>query len=192
MVGERLARSVRGMAPATLTPDAQPTRSASTPRSSGTRRSSWAPGRRRRDRGAGDVHHCAARQHQSAQHHHDGDRARRGGGRPGAGRRQPQRRGQNKKGPDGKLHDSFSKTEFAVKAGVPTKLRIDNKDDVMHSISSTAAGVSIMVQPGVHTYTLLVNRAGHFRWLCAIPCDSPTKGWAMTHAGYMAGYITAS
>jgi hypothetical protein len=44
----------------------------------------------------------------------------------------------------------------------------------------------------VHTYTLLVSKAGHFRWLCAIPCDSPTKGWAMTHAGYMAGYITAS
>jgi len=100
--------------------------------------------------------------------------------------------GENKKGPDGKLHDSFSKTEFAVKAGVPTKLRIDNKDDVMHSISSTAAGVSIMVQPGVHTYTLLVKQAGHFRWLCVIPCDGPTKGWAMTHAGYMAGYITAS
>ena len=100
--------------------------------------------------------------------------------------------GENKKGPDGKLHDSFSKTNFAVKVGVPTRLRIDNKDDVMHSITSTAAGVEIMVQPGVHTYTLVATKAGHFRWLCTIPCDSPAKGWAMTHAGYMAGYITAS
>jgi heme/copper-type cytochrome/quinol oxidase subunit 2 len=100
--------------------------------------------------------------------------------------------GENKKGPDGKLHDSFSKTDFAVKVGVPTRLRIDNKDDVMHSITSTAGGVNIMVRPGVHTYTLTATRAGHFRWLCVIPCDSPAKGWAMTHAGYMAGYITAT
>ena len=100
--------------------------------------------------------------------------------------------GENKKGPDGKLHDSFSKTDFAVKVGVPARLRIDNKDDVMHSITSAAAGVNIMVRPGVHTYTLVATKAGHFRWLCVIPCDGPTKGWAMTHAGYMAGSITAS
>jgi heme/copper-type cytochrome/quinol oxidase subunit 2 len=100
--------------------------------------------------------------------------------------------GENKKGPDGKLHDSFSKTNFAVKVGQPTHLRIDNTDDVTHSITSTATGVSINVRPGRHTYTLLATKAGRFEWVCVIPCDGPAHGWAMTHPGYMAGYITAS
>jgi hypothetical protein len=100
--------------------------------------------------------------------------------------------GENKMGPDGKKHDSFSKTNFAVKVGQPTRLRIDNKDDVPHTISSPATGVSITVRPGVHTYALVAKNAGRFEWTCALPCDGPTKGWAMNHPGYMAGYITAA
>jgi RimJ/RimL family protein N-acetyltransferase len=100
--------------------------------------------------------------------------------------------GENKRGPDGKMHDSFSKTDFAVKVGQPTRLRITNKDDVPHSITAAAAGVSITVLPGTHTYTLVAKTAGRFEWMCVIPCDSPSKGWAMTHPGYMAGYITAT
>jgi uncharacterized cupredoxin-like copper-binding protein len=100
--------------------------------------------------------------------------------------------GANKMGPDGKLHDSFSKTDFAVKVGQPTRLRIDNADDVPHSITSAATGVSITVRPGVHTYTLVATKPGHFEWVCVIPCDSDANGWAMTHPGYMAGYITAT
>jgi hypothetical protein len=100
--------------------------------------------------------------------------------------------GGNKRGPDGKMHDSFSKTDFAVKVGQPTRLRIDNKDDVPHSITSAAAGVSISVLPGVHTYTIVAKTAGRFEWMCVIPCDSGAHGWAMTHPGYMAGYITAT
>ena len=100
--------------------------------------------------------------------------------------------GSNKRGPDGKLHDSFSKTNFAVKVGQPTTLRIDNTDAGTHSITSPQTGVSIVVLPGVHTYTITATTAGRFEWLCIIPCDSEAKGWAMTHPGYMAGYITAS
>jgi hypothetical protein len=100
--------------------------------------------------------------------------------------------GENKRGPDGKMHDSFSKTDFAVKVGKPTRLRINNHDDVQHSITSAGTGVSITVLPGVHTYTMVAKTAGRFMWMCVIPCDSPAKGWAMTHPGYMAGYITAS
>jgi hypothetical protein len=48
--------------------------------------------------------------------------------------------------------------------------------------------VNVVVKPGVHTYTLLVKSTGHFRWYCMLPCDT----WAMRHAGYMSGYITAS
>ena len=97
-----------------------------------------------------------------------------------------------KRGPDGKMHDAFDVTNFSVKAGQPTQLRIDNKDEGTHSITAPVAGISIIVQPGVHTYTLLVKKTGRFEWKCIIPCDDDTHGWAMTHPGYMAGYITAS
>ncbi|MEA2354656.1 MAG: hypothetical protein QOD61_785 [Solirubrobacteraceae bacterium] len=100
--------------------------------------------------------------------------------------------GSNKRGPDGKLHDSFSTTNFAVKVGQPTTLRINNTDGSPHSITSTAAGVNITVLPGVHTYTIVAKAAGRFEWMCIIPCDSDAHGWAMTHPGYMAGYITAT
>jgi uncharacterized cupredoxin-like copper-binding protein len=100
--------------------------------------------------------------------------------------------GGNKRGPDGKMHDSFSKTNFAVKVGQPTHLRINNTDDVPHSITSAGTGVSITVAPGVHTYTMVAKAAGRFMWMCVIPCDSGANGWAMTHPGYMAGYITAT
>jgi hypothetical protein len=100
--------------------------------------------------------------------------------------------GGNKRGPDGKLHDSFSKTNFAVKVGQPTHLRIDNKDASTHSITSPQTGVSIVILPGIHTYTIKATTAGRFEWLCIIPCDSDARGWAMAHPGYMAGYITAT
>jgi uncharacterized cupredoxin-like copper-binding protein len=100
--------------------------------------------------------------------------------------------GSNKRGPDGKMHDSFSKTNFAVQVGKPTQLRIDNKDEGTHSITAPGTGVAIVVLPGVHTYTIRATTAGRFEWICIIPCDSDAKGWAMTHPGYMAGYITAT
>ncbi len=100
--------------------------------------------------------------------------------------------GENKKGPDGKMHDSFTKTDFAVKVGQPTRLRINNTDSSAHSITAPSTGVSITVRPGLHTYTMVAKTAGRFEWICVIPCDGPAHGWAMTHPGYMAGYITAT
>lgn len=100
--------------------------------------------------------------------------------------------GGSKRGPEGKMHDAFSKTDFEVKAGQPTKLVIDNKDSGTHSITSPQAGVAIMVLPGKHTYTLTAKTAGKFEWVCIVPCDEDTNGWAMRHPGYMAGYIIAS
>jgi uncharacterized cupredoxin-like copper-binding protein len=97
-----------------------------------------------------------------------------------------------KSGPDGKQHDMFTKTDFAVKVGQPLRLKIDNTDDAPHSISSPVAGVNIITQPGVHTYTLVVSKAGKFQWYCMLPCDSDAGGWAMQHPGYMSGYITAT
>jgi plastocyanin len=98
----------------------------------------------------------------------------------------------SKRGPDGQLHDAFTVTNFAVHVGQPVKLTIDNTDNQPHSITSPAAGVSIIAKPGVHTYTLLVNKSGRFMWYCAYPCDFDAHGWAMTHPGFMSGYITAA
>jgi uncharacterized cupredoxin-like copper-binding protein len=100
--------------------------------------------------------------------------------------------GSYKKGPDGKLHDAFTQTEFAVKVGQPLTLKIDNTDNAPHSITSSVVGVNIIAQPGVHTYTLVVSKAGKFEWSCMLPCDSDANGWAMQNPGYMSGYITAT
>lgn len=100
--------------------------------------------------------------------------------------------GSYKKGPDGQMHDAFTVTNFNVKVGQPQTLKIDNTDDVPHSITSPAAGVNIVAQPGVHTYTLTVDKAGKFEWYCMLPCDGDAHGWAMQHPGYMSGYITAA
>jgi hypothetical protein len=93
-----------------------------------------------------------------------------------------------KPGPEGEKHDAFTVTEFTVKVGQPQQLRIDNTDEVPHSITSPGAGVNIVVMPGIHTYTLLVKHAGAFLWFCTFQCDE----WAMQHPGYMSGYITAT
>lgn len=95
---------------------------------------------------------------------------------------------EGKRGPEGKLHDVFTVTNFSVKAGQPVTLRIDNTDTATHTITAAEAGVDIKVAPGTHDYTLLVSKAGRFEWNCMLPCDE----WAMSHVGYMAGYITAS
>jgi plastocyanin len=92
-----------------------------------------------------------------------------------------------KPGPGGKLHDAFSVTNFTVRAGKPVTLVIDNTDNAKHSITASAAGVNIVVRPGVHTYTLLVHKQGRFEWICAFPCDP----YSMGHVGYMRGYITS-
>lgn len=92
-----------------------------------------------------------------------------------------------KPAPDGKLHDAFSVTNFYVHAGQPVKLVINNTDNSDHSITSAAAGVNIVVRPGMHTYTLLVRKQGRFEWFCTFPCDP----YSMAHVGYMRGYITS-
>jgi hypothetical protein len=87
---------------------------------------------------------------------------------------------------------SQNQTGAMVKVGKPTQMRIDNKDSSPHSITAPGTGVSIIVNPGVHTYTMIATKAGRYEWMCVIPCDSDAHGWAMTHPGYMAGYITVT
>jgi plastocyanin len=95
---------------------------------------------------------------------------------------------EGKRGPEGKLHDDFTVTDFHVTVGRPVTLRIDNTDSVPHSITAREAGVNIVASPGTHSYTLLVQRAGRFEWHCALACDP----WSMAHVGFMRGFITAT
>jgi heme/copper-type cytochrome/quinol oxidase subunit 2 len=97
-----------------------------------------------------------------------------------------------KLGPDKLKHDYYTKTEFAVKVGQTLDLKIDNTDEGEHSITSPEIGVNIVVKPGIHTYQLVVKEKGRFSWFCIIPCDTEANGWAMLHAGYMGGFITAT
>ncbi len=99
---------------------------------------------------------------------------------------------ESKLGPDGKKHDAYTVTNFEVKAGQPLEIRIDNTDEQPHSITSPEANVNITAMPGVHTYTVVVQKAGKYQWFCVYPCDSGANGWAMKHAGYMSGYITVT
>ena len=91
-------------------------------------------------------------------------------------------------GADGKLHDAFSVTDFYARVGRPVRLVINNTDSAAHSIVAPGAGVRITVKPGMHTYTLLVHKAGRFQWYCMLPCDP----YSMAHDGYMRGYITVA
>ncbi len=95
---------------------------------------------------------------------------------------------EGRKGPEGQLHDNFTVTDFHVEVGQRVTLHIDNTDTAVHSITSQEAGVNIVVQPGTHDYTLVVERAGKFEWHCAFPCDP----WSMERLGYMRGFITAT
>ena len=95
---------------------------------------------------------------------------------------------EGKKGPEGEKHDVFSVTNFNAKVGQPMKIIVDNTDDTNHSITSPEAGVNVITTPGVHTYTVVITKAGKFSWACVVPCDN----WAMQHAGYMAGYFNVT
>ena len=97
-----------------------------------------------------------------------------------------------KVGPDGKKHDSFAVTNFTVKVGQKLNIVVDNTDEGSHSMTSPVANVNIVVLPGKHTYTVVFTKPGKFEWHCVIPCDDETKGWAMTHPGYMAGYFNVT
>ncbi len=99
---------------------------------------------------------------------------------------------EGKAGPDGKKHDYMTVTNFTVHVGQRLNMVIDNTDEGEHSITSPQIGVNIVIKPGVHTYQLVVKEKGRFSWFCIIPCDSNANGWAMQHAGFMGGFITAT
>ena len=100
-------------------------------------------------------------------------------------------------GPDKKMHDAFTPTDFSARAGEKIVLTVYNYDGGDHSITAPALHLNLVIPgakqqgvPTVKTFHFTITKAGAYHWLCVVPCDDDTKGWAMSHDHYMAGTIT--
>jgi plastocyanin len=97
---------------------------------------------------------------------------------------------QKVKGPDGKWHDGMLPGDPTVQAGKVTAT-VYNYDTSVHTINSDGLGLAEKIPPahgntpGKLTFTFTAA-PGKYEWYCIEPCDP----WAMTHNGYMRGYIT--
>lgn len=100
-------------------------------------------------------------------------------------------------GPDKKMHDAFTPTDFSAKVGQKIVLTVYNYDGGDHSITAPALKLNLVIPgakkegvPTVKTFTFTITKTGAYHWLCVVPCDDDAKGWAMSHDHYMAGTIT--
>lgn len=98
-----------------------------------------------------------------------------------------------KQGPEGTWHDAFLPADFSVSAGATVEVTLYNYDDAPHSFNAPGLGVNVTVpggsetEPAEKTFTFHApQQAGHFLWVCMMPCDP----WAMSHDGFMKGYVT--
>ena len=96
------------------------------------------------------------------------------------------------------MHDSYSPADFTVTAGVPVHLTVVNWDTGDHSLTAPELGVNKVFPgaskegvPSVTNFTFTVPKSGKYKWQCEIKCDGGMQSYAMTHDGYMLGYITA-
>ena len=100
-----------------------------------------------------------------------------------------------KLGPEGTWHDAFLPADFSVKPGATVKVTVYNYDEGEHSFTSAHLGTNVTIaagsatKPKVTTFTFHAPaKAGSYLWYCAKPCDP----WAMSHDGYMRGYVTVA
>ncbi|MBN9621711.1 MAG: hypothetical protein J0H06_01980, partial [Actinobacteria bacterium] len=97
-----------------------------------------------------------------------------------------------KRGPEGTWHDAFLPADFSVDPGASVKVTILNYDEGEHSFTSPMLGLNVTVaagtpaEPATTTFTFKAPaRTGTYMWFCAKPCDP----WAMSHFGYMRGFV---
>ena len=98
-------------------------------------------------------------------------------------------------GPDGKWHDAFLPADFKVHPGAKVTVTVENYDGGAHTFTSPSLAVNATLpagslsHPHQTTFTFTApKKAGRYAWWCAIPCDP----WAMSHDGYMRGYVTVA
>ncbi|MBS1884056.1 MAG: hypothetical protein JSS97_14000 [Actinobacteria bacterium] len=100
-----------------------------------------------------------------------------------------------KRGPEGTWHDAYLPASFAVTPGATIKVTVLNYDEGEHSFTSPQLGLNATFpggsakRPSKTTFTFRAPTAkGSYLWWCALPCDP----WAMSHVGYMRGYVTVA
>lgn len=106
---------------------------------------------------------------------------------------------------DNRGHDSFSPSEFTLKAGQTYTVNVYNYDEGPHTFSIDGLNINETInphvsddQPSITTFTIKIDKAGAYRFYCKLPCDAGQAGWAMTddrngqgkdQNGFMAGYV---
>ncbi|MFN8217702.1 MAG: cupredoxin domain-containing protein [Solirubrobacterales bacterium] len=100
-----------------------------------------------------------------------------------------------RKGPEGSWHDAYLPADFSVKAGSTVHVTVANYDEAEHSFTSPELGTETMIaagsagKPATTTFVFKApSKPGRYLWFCTMPCDS----WAMSHAGFMRGYVTVT
>ncbi len=100
-----------------------------------------------------------------------------------------------KKGPEGTWHDAFLPANFTVKPGATVTVTAVNYDEGAHSFTSPQLGTNVIIpagsaqHPRSTTFTFHApKKAGSYLWFCNQPCDP----FAMSHIGFMRGYVKVS
>jgi plastocyanin len=97
-----------------------------------------------------------------------------------------------RRGPEGTWHDAFLPADFTVQPGATVKVTFLNYDEGEHSFTSMPLGLNVKIpagsagHPKATSFTFRApDHRGTYPWWCAMPCDP----WAMSHVGYMRGYV---
>lgn len=100
-----------------------------------------------------------------------------------------------KMGLDENWHDAFLPGDFSVEAGSTVKVTVYNYDDAEHTFTAPGLEANVTIaggsesKPAVTTFTFHApQKAGRYEWFCALPCDP----WAMSHNGFMRGYVSVA
>ncbi len=104
-----------------------------------------------------------------------------------------------KLGSDGKWHDAFLPADFTVRPGARVTVTVVNYDTMPHSFTSSTLSSGQLINqvipagaagsPSTTKFTFTAPASpGKYSWWCAMPCDP----WAMSHDGFMRGYVTVA
>jgi hypothetical protein len=100
-----------------------------------------------------------------------------------------------KRGPDRTWHDAAVPAIFSVHAGAKVTVIAYNYDVAPHSFTDPTLGVNKMLPKGTRSHPteskftfIAPSQPGRYPWWCVFPCDP----FAMSHDGYMRGYVTVT
>ncbi len=96
-------------------------------------------------------------------------------------------------GPDKQWHDAFLPADYTVHAGQTVTMTFQNYDGGPHTFTAPSLNVNQVIPSGSASHPVSTTvtftapkTPGKYQWWCAVPCDP----WAMSHDGYMRGFVT--